>query len=241
MTNRRAGLLLGARRADDGSMSDSGTPDMAPPAPVDDDGLPEVMGLKAVSTATGIPMTTLKRKYLPDLLELGATQRPDGQGYAIPLEAVKQLRLFDKVQSEIGTSGARPARAVSSMDASAPGAGTEVGSGAGTGPGGTPGTLPPGALDAEQAAQLRNELAASQERERAARDSEMAARERAAAAEATAAERGRTLQMLEAGYVRQLESSQETIRLLEAKVPAPDAPKRRTGWFGRNTPADEPK
>jgi hypothetical protein len=47
--------------------------------------------------------------------------------------------------------------------------------------------------------------------------------------------------MLEAGYVRQLESSQETIRLLEAKVPAPEPPKRRSGWFGRNSPPEDAK
>uniref|UniRef100_UPI003F4988C4 hypothetical protein n=1 Tax=Promicromonospora sp. CA-289581 TaxID=3240013 RepID=UPI003F4988C4 len=216
-------------------MSDSGTPDVAPPAPVDDDALPETMGLKAVSIATGIPMTTLKRRHLDDLIRLGATKREDGQGYAIPLQAVKELRLFDQVQGDYGTrpvGQVRPARA----DGPAP----RVGTGA-SGTPGTPGTLPPGALDAEQAAALRAELAASQERERAARDQEMAARERAAAAEATAAERGRTLQMLEAGYVRQLESSQETIRLLEAKVPTPEPAKRRSGWFGRNSPAEEPK
>lgn len=207
-------------------MSDSGTPDVAPPEPVDSVELPEVMGLKAVSVATGIAMTTLKRKWLPELVRLGATKREDGQGYAIPLEAVKQLRLFDQVQGEYGTRRASPARAVSSDDAPAPRSAP--------GTGGTYGTLPPGALDAEQAAQLRDELKESRERENAAREREAAARERAAAAEAVANERARTLQMLENGYTRQLESSQETIRLLEAKVPAPESPRRR-GWFGRNS------
>lgn len=213
-------------------MSDSGTPDAAPPAPDvdDDDALPETMGLRAVSVATGIPMTTLKRKHMADLIRLGATKREDGQGYAIPLQAVQELRLFDQVQGEYGTRSTGQARLPA---APAPPAGT--------GAAGTPGILPPGALDAEQAAELRAELATSRERELAAREREMDARERAASAEATANERGRTLQLLEAGYTRQLESSQETIRLLEAKVPAPETPKRRNGWFGRNSSPEEPK
>lgn len=213
-----------------GSVSDSGTPEVEPLAHVDGDELPEVMSLRQASKLTGVPLTTMNRR-LPDLQREGATKRPDG-GWAIPLSALHALRLFDKVRSEIGTSADHAERPLNSEDAGTPRAGA--------GSAGTAGTLPPGALDAEQATELRKELAASQARERDARTAEMAARERAAAAEATANERQRTLEMLESGYRRQLESSETTIRVLESKLPAPE--ERRRGWrLGRKSDPEEQK
>lgn len=213
-------------------MSDSGTPEVEPPAHVEDDELPEVMSLRQAAQVTGMALTTLNRK-LPDLQREGATKREDGS-WAIPLEALHRLRLFDRVRGEIGTRADQSERPLSSTDAR--------GARTGRGSAGTAGTLPPGALSAEQAAELRQELAASRERELVAqqrmldaREREMEARERAASAEATANERQRTLDRLEAGYRRQLESSESTIRLLESKLPAPE--ERRRGWRlgGRKT------
>lgn len=213
-----------------GSVSDSGTPEVEPPAHVDDDELPEVMSLRQAAKITGMPLTNMNRR-LPDLQQEGATKRPDGS-WAIPLTALHALRLFDKVRSETGTRADHAERPANSEDTPAPRTGRSST--------GTAGTLPPGALNAEQVSELRKELAASQERERAARDGEMAARERAAAAEATANERQRTLEMLESGYRRQLESSETTIRVLESKLPAPE--ERRRGWrLGRKSDPEQEK
>lgn len=209
-------------------MSDSGTPEVEPPAHVDDDGLPEVMSLRQAAQLTGIPLTTMNRR-LPDLQKEGATKRDDGS-WAIPLEALQRLRMFDRVRGDIGTRADQLERPASS--AKARGRRAEDGSS------GTGGTLPPGALDAEQVAALRAELAAARERELEAREQLTEVRVRLAGAEATAKERQATLDRLEAGYRRQLESSESTIRLLESKLPAPE--ERRRGWrLGRRTAPDE--